>query len=221
MRRWEGLHAERIRSVLPRLYLSTGHYPTSCGLPGGSGIMSAEAVHRLLLEALADGVPVIPEEAVGFYKQNCMVAFHHNGHSSGVILAVHGNDIVVRFEICWTGETTEQLIRAYRDPIRLADNAACAIALLLIRKMTPFTAVEQSVVGTTIDYYLARQDRSDDLIFNNVARLEVSGILTENEENTIDRRIAEKRRRLRHEADLNDFIVVVEFGRPWSKLVDA
>jgi hypothetical protein len=183
--------------------------------------MSTEAVHRLSLEALAAGVPVILQEAVGFYKQNCMVAFHHNGHRSGVILSVHRNDAVVRFEIRWAGETTEQLGRAYRDPIRLVDNAAWAIALLVVREMTPFTAVEQSVVGTTIDYYLARQDRSDDLIFNSIARLEVSGILTENEENTIDKRVAQKRRRLRREADLLDFIVVVEFGRPWSKLVDA
>jgi hypothetical protein len=150
-----------------------------------------------------------------------MVAFRHNGHRSGVILSVHQADTVVRFEIQWSGETTEQLVRAYRDPIRLADNAACAIALLVVREMTPYTAVEQSVVGTTIDYYLARQGRSDDLIFNNVARLEVSGILTETEENTVDRRVSEKRRRLRPEGDLLDFIVVVEFGRPWSKLVDA
>lgn len=183
--------------------------------------MSTEAVTRLNLESLATGVPVIPEEAVGFYKQNCMVALDHNGHGSGVVLTVHQEEAVVRFKVCWVGETTEQLRRSYGDPRRLADNAACAIALLLVREMTPFTAVEQSAVGTTIDYYLTRQDRSDDLIFNNVARLEVSGILTENEDNTIDKRVAEKRRRLRPEADLLDFIVIVEFGRPWSKLVDV
>jgi hypothetical protein len=183
--------------------------------------MSSEAVSQLTLESLADGVPAIPEAAVGFYKQNCVVALHQNGHRSGVSLAVHRDETLVRFEVCWTGEATEQLLRAYRDPIRLADHAACAIALLLVRELTEFTAIEQSVVGTTIDYYLGRKDASDDLIFNNVARLEVSGILTENEHNSVDRRVAEKRRRLRREKDLPDIIAVVEFGRPWSRLVDA
>ena len=182
--------------------------------------MNTGLAGRLTLESLSEGIPVIPDEAVGFYKHNCMVCFHQNGHGSGVKLAVDYNDTATVFEICWTGETDEQLLRAYREAGRATDNAACAVALLLVREMTEFTAIEQSVIGTTIDYYLIRrQPQESDLIFNYAARLEVSGILAENEENTVDDRISRKRRRLRRERDLPDLIAVVEFGRPRAKMV--
>ena len=57
------------------------------------------------------------------------------------------------------------------------------------------------------------------LIFNRKARLEVSGILTENEQNTVDDRVRTKLRRLDKKDSLPALIVVVEFGQPWSKLV--
>ena len=72
-----------------------------------------------------------------------------------------------------------------------------------------------------IDYYLVKQNQGDDLIFNHAARLEVSGILTENEDNTVENRIRQKIRRLKPENDLPCLIVVVEFGRPWSKMVEV
>jgi len=83
--------------------------------------------------------------------------------------------------------------------------------------------------GNGIDYYLADRDTGDDLIFNRAAVLEVSGILEANESNTVERRIAAKRRRLREYAasptattvDLPTYICVVEFGRPHAKVVLA
>jgi hypothetical protein len=145
---------------------------------------------KLALETLSERIPVIPDEAVGFYKQNCMVCFHLNGHKSGVVLNVDFNGSFIPFQVHWVGEVTEQLERAYRETTRVTDFAACAIALILTRELTDFTAVEQSCIGTTIDYYLSPQKRDDDLIFNFTARLEVSGILAENEDNTVDRNVS-------------------------------
>ena len=95
--------------------------------------------------------------------------------------------------------------------------------MLLVREMTECTAVEQSVIGTAIDYWLSPQTQSDDdLIFNHAARLEVSGINCEDTSNTVERRIREKRDRLiEHTGEGNSLpalIVVVEFNRPWSKI---
>jgi hypothetical protein len=173
------------------------------------------------IDSLSERIPVIPEDAVGFYKQNCIVCFHHNGHKSGVILTVNYNGSDFIFEIFWTGEITDQLLRAYREATRATDFAACAIALILLRELTEYTAVEQSCIGTTIDYYLIHQQHEDDLIFNHSARLEVSGILAENEDNTVERRIKQKVRRLKPESDLPDIITVVEFSKPYSKMVEA
>jgi hypothetical protein len=176
---------------------------------------------KVTLESLSDRIPVIPEEAVGFYKHNCMVCFQLQGHQSGVILKVLYKSTTTAFEIAWAGEITEQLLRAYRETTRATDFAACTIALILVRELTEFTAVEQSCIGTTIDYYLIPQRQNDDLIFNHAARLEVSGILAENEDNRVDDRIKQKVRRLKPEGDLPDFIAVVEFSKPWSKMVEA
>jgi hypothetical protein len=57
----------------------------------------------------------------------------------------------------------------------------------------------------------------DDLIFNYAARLEASGILREDESNTIDGRLNEKLKRLK--PGLLTFIIIVEFSYPKSKVV--
>ncbi len=185
----------------------------------GNSQMSLKPLPVITLESLGNGIPVMQPEAVGFYKQNCMVCFHLQGHRSGVPLRVHTEDSENTFEILWNGKVTEQMLRSYADLTRATDNAACAIALLLIRELTDFTTIEQSYIGTTIDYYLAPKIQDETLIFNHSARLEVSGILKENKKNTVQARVNRKIKRLKSENDLPSYIVVVEFSEPWSKMV--
>jgi len=183
--------------------------------------MRSVVARKLLLESIGTGIPVIPPDAAGFYRQNCMVCFHHHGHRSGVLMRVHYREEIEAFEVAWDGEVSEQIVRSYGDKRRAVDNAACAIALLLVREMTDFTGIEQSSTGSTIDYYLVPQGQDDTLIFNRAARLEVSGILRETEDNTVEDRVRSKLRRLKPEGGLPDFIVIVEFSKPWSKMVSA
>jgi hypothetical protein len=176
---------------------------------------------KILLESLGR-IVAIPEESVGFYKQNCMVCFHHNDHRSGVKLKVDYQNSNTEFVLVWQGDITERILRAFSaDMKRATDNAACAIALLLVEELTEFTAIEQAAIGTTIDYYLATKNQDEILIFNHAARLEVSGILAENEGNTVDARIRDKLRRLKQDENLPAFILVAEFSQPWSKMVEA
>src|SRR5436309_7854259 len=119
--------------------------------------MIANPARKLVLESLSNGVPAIPEEAVGFYKQNCMVCMSSQGHLSGVHLEVLHKDQQEIVEIAWDGSVTLRIDRAYQDTKKTTDFGACTIALLLMRELTEFTAIEQSNVGTTIDYYLIRQ----------------------------------------------------------------
>lgn len=174
-------------------------------------------VHKIFLNFLGNG---IPKEAVGFYKQNCMVCLNSQGHQSGVNLPIYYGNRNEIFEILWEDEVTEELIRAYGDLRRATDNAACALALQFINKITEYTVFEQSSIGTSIDYYLTRQ-KEDTLIFNRAARLEVSGILKENEGNTVEGRISSKIKRLKDDDNLPTFIIIVEFSNPWSKMVQT
>lgn len=182
--------------------------------------MNPPPIQSLQLEALGNCIPVIPEDAVGFYKHNCMVCLHSQGHYSGVALHVKNGNYTTAFTINWNGTVTEELQRAYADMSKATDFAACTLALLLVRELTEYLPVEQSVIGTTIDYWLASKKPEDDLIFNHTARLEVSGILCENEENTIDKRIKQKINRLNPKKGLPALIVVVEFSKPQSKMVN-
>jgi len=176
---------------------------------------------KLTIESLSNGIPAIPKDAVAFYKHNCMVCFHHNGHKRGVRLIVNydGKDHI--YEVNWKGYITKRLLNAYKEKKRATDFAACTLSLILVRELTEYTAIEQSCIGTTIDYYLKLKKQDGDMIFNYSARLEVSEILTETEDNTIEGRINQKIKRLKPEGELPDLISVVEFGKPSSKMVKA
>ncbi len=68
---------------------------------------------------------------------------------------------------------------------------ATAIALMMAEQESGCTIVERSVKGTGFDWWLGEDD--DDFgIFQKKARLEISGILEENRNNTIEKRVKEK-----------------------------
>jgi len=181
--------------------------------------MNSGVIKALSLESLPETVPVVTADAAGFYRENCIVCFDCNGHRSGVRLTVDYADSQLVYTIHWLGDVTNELRRNYGDLQRATDFAACAIALLLVPELTGLTAIRQASIGTTIDYYLAPQSQDDVLLFNDTARLEVSGILKENPSNTVDRRVKTKLRRLKPDRGLPAFVVVVEFSRPWSRMV--
>lgn len=173
----------------------------------------------LKLETLADGIPVIPEVAVEFYKQNCMMCFDHSNHKSNVSMSVNHDNQDSNATVIWNGDVSELMRKQYGDLVKATDYAACTIALLIVRELTQYTGIEQSAIGTSIDYYLAPQNKDDILIFNHAARLEVSGILMENTGNTINARIREKINRLKADPNLPTIIIIVEFSKPQAKMV--
>lgn len=175
----------------------------------------------LNLNSLHEDIPVISYDAMGFYVENCVVCLEHQGHQNNTDLSIDHQGKSYIATISWTMVINDSVRRAYQDLNRATDFGAVTIALLLVRELTDYTTVEQSAIGTTVDYYLSRKTDEPTLIFNHAARLEVSGILQENESNTIQRRIQEKKRRLIPDTRLPTFIVIVEFSTPQSKIVEA
>lgn len=173
------------------------------------------------LDALSIDIPVITSDAAGFYIESCMVCIDNQGHMSGVELSVDDRGNNERFELMWAGNVTEQLRNSYRDLVRATDFGACAIALLLVGELTNYSVVKQAAIGTTVDYFLSSDYNDDTLIFNDSARLEVSGILSEKGRNTVRARIQSKLRRLQPSAILPALIIVVEFSHPKSALVQS
>lgn len=185
-------------------------------------------IRAIQLEDLSNA-PALTDVAAQFLQENCMLCFDHHSHVSGVHLDVDFTDQQEPTAVAWQSTVTDEMRRCYMDQDKHVDFGACAIALLLMPKFTEMMAVEQSAKGNGIDYYLANKGGDDHLIFNHVAVLEVSGILTENSSNTVNGRISRKRKRLRDLAgsptsqteDLPTYICVVEFSRPRTKVVLA
>ena len=183
--------------------------------------MNPRATHDLSLESL-EQVPVVRRTAP-FYQEKCMVCLDSQGHRSGVTLSVRFKSSSTAFRICWSGQVTEQMSLSHADLQEAVEFAACAITFLLVPELTELTTIRQAVKGTTVDYYLAPKDRDDLLIFNDAARLEISGILVESENNSVESRIKGKLKRLKPDPGgaFSTLISVVEFSQPWSKVVEA
>jgi hypothetical protein len=147
-----------------------------------------------------------------------MICFDTQGHASGVNLYFCQETKNKRCVFVWEGEVDDNLKRQYADFQDATEFAATAIAVLLIREFTDKYTFERSMKGTNVDYFLTEKGREDDLVFNKTARLEVSGILAETKANSVKGRIKKKINRLRAEADLPNYIIVVEFSRPWAKM---
>jgi hypothetical protein len=191
-------------------------------------------VRGITLEHLAQRAPGMPWGMAEHYQHSCMICLNDHHHISGVQMDVHFLEELTTFSVYWQGAVTEAMRRWLRDQNKSVDLGACAIALLLIPELLPLMPVEQSETGDGVDYYLAEvsEDAGDnDLIFNTgyAAHLEISGIHSETSTNTIDARIADKRRRLRairsgsasRTRDLPTYVCVVEFSRPTTKVVLA
>ena len=180
--------------------------------------MEQAVIPALSLESLADGIPVIFDGGHHWLIQKCVFSLDKQGHASGVILHVVQSDADdCDFSLVWELEATDQLRKAHADSVESVEDSAKALSFLLVRELTPYTAVEQAQRGTTVDYFLSEKDRTDDLIFNNTARLEVSGI-NAGDMQQVDARVKDKLDRLRDDS-LPAYIVVVEHKAPLAKMV--
>ena len=180
--------------------------------------MKQTAIPALRLESLADGIPVIFGGGHHWLIQKCVFSLDRQGHASGVILhVVQESDDDCDFSLVWELDADEQLRRAHADSVESVEDSAKALSFLLVRELTPYTAVEQAQRGTTVDYFLSEKDRDDDLIFNNTARLEISGINV-GDMQQIDSRVKDKLDRLKDDP-LPAYIVVVEHKAPLAKMV--
>ena len=179
--------------------------------------MEQSAIPALKLESLAEGVPVIFGGGHHWLIQKCVFSLDRQGHASGVILqVVQENAVDCAFSLIWELEVTAQLRKAHADSAESVEDSAKALSFLLIRELTPYTAVEQAQRGTTVDYFLSVKDRNDDLIFNNTARLEISGINV-GDMKQVDARVKDKLDRLKDD-HLPAYVVVVEHKAPLAKM---
>lgn len=155
------------------------------------------------------------ESQLRFYFEACMTLLEKQGHRSGVMLSVEG-EVERQVRLVWLENAAKSKLRELRD---LAEFGAIAIAVHLVRELSDYQVIEQSVIGTGFDYWLGY--KQGDLRYNASnflnARLEVSGIGNGTRRDA-KQRLKEKIRQL----EVSDYlkipalIVVVEFSNPLS-----
>ena len=101
--------------------------------------------------------------------------------------------------------------------IDFREYGACGIAALLVDSMTEYTIIERSQKGPGFDYWLGKKGTNTPL-FQEKARLEVSGI-RKGESSGIEARVRQKEKQITpSDGSLPGIIVVVEFSSPRARM---
>lgn len=170
------------------------------------------------LSDLRKGNPALTSAMGCSIEEACVVCLCDQDHNPGVDLTIDGI-VNTSVKIDWQTQVTDQMRRCWGDDEVTTENAAYGIAFLLIPKFTNFLPIEKSFKGTGFDYFLGEKQESEDLIFNNKARLEVSGI-RRGTQSQINSRIRKKFAQTAptDAKKIPAYIVVVEFSKPFSHI---
>jgi len=178
-----------------------------------------EAVFILDLRDLESGIPALTEALGRVHSEAAAVCLDDRGHREPVKLQLRKID-EPRFVLQWP-DVTDTMRRAYNDLQRATELGACGVALLLVRGLTGLTAIRASRKGTGFDYWLGGNDDNDELVFQDAARLEVSGILCGTDSQFLTRvKQKLKQTEASDETGLRAYAVVVEFGKPRAEVAE-
>jgi len=166
------------------------------------------------LQELANGMPAITPAFGAYLAQAGAVCLDSQGHSQGVPLSVQGS-YAHNLPVHWPN-ITNQMLRCLNDPDEATEFGATGIAIMLIKKLIGFVAIQRARKGPGFDYWLGEDDQ---LLFQKKARLEVSGI-RKGEASVVKSRVKKKLSQVTPSGNQGKpaYIVVVEFGQPLAEV---
>jgi hypothetical protein len=165
------------------------------------------------LGRLAQGLPAITPAFGAILAEAGGVCLEDRGHAQGKELQVQG-DWENAYLLAWP-PVTQQALRCWNDPQVATEHGAVGIAVLLAKEEIGHEVIERSRKGTGFDYWMGEEG---DTLFQNKARLEISGIRT-GDERTIRSRTREKiKQTIPSDGMLPAFVIVVEFGVPVAEV---
>ena len=182
-------------------------------------IQQSQLMKKLNLDELRNGSYGISKNIGAFLTEAALVCLHLNQHPPGTTLYVDGFSDK-SFILDWSDQVTPAIVRSWKDLNEATEYGATALATLLIQ------AISGLVIGGRVpqqeqpDYILQRPENYRINIIEPEAFLKVSGILTEKRGNTINMRVERKERHIKQGAKRNypTYIIVIEFGKPKSKI---
>ena len=115
-------------------------------------------------------------------------------------------------KLYWSQVINEQIENTWGDGEEATEYGAMGIAVLLVLKLTKYNILGRLVKGDRTDYLLGNEKDPN----NPIAKMEVSGILKADNNNSINKRIGIKKRQVDkiEYRDYPVYIAIVEFGLP-------
>lgn len=165
------------------------------------------------LNDLGNGLPAITPSFGMSLAEAGGVCLESQGHAQGVQLNVRGHSNS-RYPLAWP-LITEQIRRCWNDHEVATEHGAVGIAVLLAQKEIGYTVIERSRKGTGFDYWMGEMSEH---LFQNKARLEISGIRKGDDQN-VRARVNQKLQQInRSDETLPSYVIVVEFGQPLAEV---
>ena len=161
---------------------------------------------------IKNGLPGMDMASVEHCYVACMVCLHRNNHFDGVLLDLIG-DTTETITLLWSDYFDEQIDRTWKDTKYTTEHGAICISAMLVKEFTDYTIIERSRKGTGFDYWLGYENN---LPFQYSARLEISGIFKESEQNNVEKRFRRKKKQTNQsdKSRLSAYISIVEFSKP-------
>lgn len=145
------------------------------------------------------------------------VTLHQLGHVSGVAMKLDGV-CTGTTPVHWDLVTNAQVL-TWAEHTEATNLGACACAIIIAEHVTGHSVVSKARIRTGFDYWLG--DASNAGLFQNKARLEVSGIRSGNESQIRARVVSKQKQTTVSDAtQLPAFVVVLEFSRPAAAVTE-
>lgn len=173
------------------------------------------------LEDLKDLI-YLPKGKAGMYQEACVWCLDKHGHQNGIELELLYEKKKILHPVYWSDEKIEiERVRKHYNIDDALPFGSEAMAFFICAYHTNFNNFQRSIKKTGIDYWLGTKGEDPNLPFQNSGRLEISGILTESDTNTVEKRIKEKLKQSSQSdrTTLPVYVVVVAFDRPYAKMV--
>lgn len=169
------------------------------------------------LRQLESGIPALTQALGRVHAEAAAVCLENQGHQEPASLQVRKIE-TPKYDLRWPA-ITDTMRRAYEDMERATELGAYGVAILLVKDQTGLTAVRQSRKGTGFDYWLGPDGTDDQLVFQDAARLEVSGILSGTDSQFLTR-VKQKLKQTQpsDSSGLPAYACVVEFSRPQAEI---
>lgn len=175
--------------------------------------MNVDSMSDILdIHDILDGFQGITPAKAQFLHESCVVCLHRNSHTSPKTMGVDGIS-KDPLDLRWTTQVTDQIERSCGDQEEATEHGAECIAALMAIRLTDYTIVRRSRKGTGVDYWLGYKN---DLLFQDAARLEVSGIFRGGDDKIavrVKQKLAQTDQSYGQGA-LPAYACVVEFGKP-------